>query len=180
MAEEYRQIIRAHRRDAIEALRKDKKDGNLTEDDLSLFRKGKFKTSRINSEKKVEDLLKEKRKRDHGNLAKARAGAPACRSPRRNKFYKAWVNGCGPCGMNQSEGWKALTIGQSTPLPKAEGRSGAGCQRIFHALTKRTMAKQEVLEKYGPLQRKKIPAHVAIIMDGNGRWAKGAPYAANM
>ena len=33
------------------------------------------------------------------------------------------------------------------------------------------MAKQEVLEKYG-LAAEKIPAHVAIIMDGNGRWAK--------
>lgn len=29
------------------------------------------------------------------------------------------------------------------------------------------------MEKYG-LAAEKIPAHVAIIMDGNGRWAKGA------
>jgi undecaprenyl diphosphate synthase len=33
------------------------------------------------------------------------------------------------------------------------------------------MVKQELLEKYG-LCRESIPGHVAIIMDGNGRWAK--------
>ncbi|MEY8382400.1 isoprenyl transferase [Christensenellaceae bacterium 44-20] len=33
------------------------------------------------------------------------------------------------------------------------------------------MVKQELLEKYG-LDRDSIPGHVAIIMDGNGRWAK--------
>ena len=33
------------------------------------------------------------------------------------------------------------------------------------------MVKQELLEKYG-LRRESIPGHVAIIMDGNGRWAK--------
>ena len=33
------------------------------------------------------------------------------------------------------------------------------------------MVKQELLEKYG-LDRASIPGHVAIIMDGNGRWAK--------
>lgn len=33
------------------------------------------------------------------------------------------------------------------------------------------MVKQELLDKYG-LDRDSIPGHVAIIMDGNGRWAK--------
>lgn len=33
------------------------------------------------------------------------------------------------------------------------------------------MVKQELLEKYG-LREEEIPGHVAIIMDGNGRWAK--------
>ena len=33
------------------------------------------------------------------------------------------------------------------------------------------MIKQELLEKYG-LKAEEVPAHVAIIMDGNGRWAK--------
>ena len=59
VAEEYRQIIRAHRRDAIEALRKDKKDGNLTEDDLSLLEK-EVQNLTDKFGKKVEDLLKEK------------------------------------------------------------------------------------------------------------------------
>ena len=59
VAEEYRQIIRTHRRDAIEALRKDKKDGNLTEDDLSLLEK-EVQNLTDKFGKKVEDLLKEK------------------------------------------------------------------------------------------------------------------------
>ena len=59
VAEEYRQIIRAHRRDAIETLRKDKKDGNLTEDDLSLLEK-EVQNLTDKFGKKVEDLLKEK------------------------------------------------------------------------------------------------------------------------
>ena len=33
------------------------------------------------------------------------------------------------------------------------------------------MVKQELLEQYG-LCQEQIPGHVAIIMDGNGRWAK--------
>ena len=33
------------------------------------------------------------------------------------------------------------------------------------------MVKQELLEQYG-LCQERIPGHVAIIMDGNGRWAK--------
>lgn len=59
VAEEYKQIIRAHRRDAIETLRKDKKDGGLTEDDLALLEKDvQALTDQFG--KKVDDLLKEK------------------------------------------------------------------------------------------------------------------------
>ena len=59
MAEEYKQIIRAHRRDAIEALRKDKKEGNLTEDDLASLEKDvQALTDKYG--KKVDELLKEK------------------------------------------------------------------------------------------------------------------------